>query len=155
MRTKPAISEPDVFQQLERLERAVYVPIVSGEAARWLASVTKAAQQVEKTVCEYYQSVHPQLYQQIADHDPEQMPRVQGLEQEDEEICKVLRDVVAFARKLHGASEQIEPDEHLISTATKELSDRLVGIILRIRKHETEVSTWHVEAMLRDRGAAD
>jgi hypothetical protein len=28
-------------------------------------------------------------------------------------------------------------------------------MVQRIRKHETEISTWHVEAMLRDRGPVD
>jgi len=149
------VTEKDVFERLERLERAVYVPMVPGEVAQWLEAVATAANEVEETACEYFRTVHPGIFRQIAEQDPEQNPRVQILEQEDEEICTCLRAFVEFAEKLHGAGAQVELDERLIAGATKELSDRAVAMVQRIRRHETEISTWHVEAMLRDRGAVD
>jgi hypothetical protein len=57
--------------------------------------------------------------------------------------------------KLSGASEHVEPDERKIAGALQELSDRVVALVQRVRKHETEISTWHTEAMLRDRGPVD
>lgn len=149
------LTEKEVFERLERLERAVYVPIVSGEAAQWLASVTQAIEQVEETACEYFRIVHTDLFEQIAEVDPEQNARVQSLDQEDDEICEHLRALVDFAKKLQNAGDIVEPDERRIATATKELSDRAVALVMRIRKHETEISTWHVEALVRDRGPVD
>jgi hypothetical protein len=149
------VTEKEVFQRLEQLERTVYVPIVPGEAAQWLETVVKAVKRVEETACEYFRTVHPELFGQIAEHDPEQMARVQSLEQEDEEIGACLHDVAELAEKQRSAANQVEPDERLIAGATEDLSDRAVALVQRIRRHETEISTWHVEALLRDRGAVD
>jgi hypothetical protein len=149
------VTEKDVFERLEQLERTVYVPIVSGEVTQWLDAVAKSVKRVEETVCGYFRAVHPALFEQITEYDPEQNSRVQALEGEDDEICACLHALVDFAEKLQGAGEFVEPDERLIANATKELSDRAVGLVLRIRKHETEISTWYVEAMMRDRGPVD
>jgi hypothetical protein len=155
MRTSQPLTEAYLFERLEALERAVNVPIVSGEVGNWLSSVLSAARDVEETTCGYYSSVHPDLFRQIVENDPGQNSRVQTLEQEDEEICNGLHEVVEFARKLDVAGDAVEPDERLIANATNELSERLISAILRVRKHETQISTWHVEAMLRDRGDVD
>jgi hypothetical protein len=149
------ITEKDVFERLAELERAVYVPVVSGEVTQWLDAVAKAIKQVEATACDYFRVVHPELYEQIAEQDPEQNSRVQTLEQEDDEICASLQALVDFAEKLQGVGNCVESDERRLANVTKELSDRAVGLVLRIRKHETEISTWHVEAMMRDRGPVD
>jgi hypothetical protein len=87
--------------------------------------------------------------------DPEQHPRVQALEQEDGEICASLRDVLDFSNSLRKAGDAVEPDERLLSNAIEELSEKVINIVLRIRKHETQLSTWHLEAMSRDRGTVD
>ncbi len=150
-----SVTEKDVFERLEQLERTVYVPIVSGEVTQWLDAVGKSIRRVEETVCGYFRAVHPALFEHITEYDPEQNSRVQTLEREDEEICAGLHALVEFSAKLQGAGDCVEPDERLIGNATKELSDRAVGLVLRIRKHETEISTWHMEAMLRDRGPVD
>jgi hypothetical protein len=153
--TEAHITEKDVFERLEQLERAVNVPIVPGEVTRWLGALTREAKLVEETACEYFRVVHTDLFEQISDHDPEQNARVQQLDGEDDEICASLHALVELAEKLHGAGDHVEPDERQISGATKELSDRAIALVLRIRKHETEISTWHVEAMMRDRGPVD
>jgi hypothetical protein len=155
VRVNSQLTEKDIFRRLEQLERAVNVPLVSGEVDRWLESVTASAQSAEATICEYYREVHPQLFQQIAELDPEQYPRVQKLEEGDEAICTSLRETVDLARKLQSSVSLVEPDERLLSKATKELTDRVIAVVLRTRKHETEISTWHVEAMIRDGGAGD
>jgi hypothetical protein len=149
------LTEKQVFRLLEQLERSVYVPLVSGEAARWLESVTAAAQAAQSTICEYYRQVHSQLFKQMAELDPEQFPRFQKLEEEDEAICASLQETVELATKLNTAADLAELDERLLSKATKELADRVIAVVLRARKHETEISTWHVEALVRDRGAVD
>ena len=149
------ITEKDVFEQLEKLERTVYVPIVSGEVTQWLDAVVKAIKSVDETACGYFRAVHPELYEQITEQDPEQNSRVQALEREDDEICASLQALVDFAEKLKGVGKCVEPDERRLANVNKELSDRAVGLVQRIRKHETEISTWHVEAMMRDRGPVD
>jgi hypothetical protein len=149
------LTEKDVFERLEQLERTVYVPIVSGEVAQWLDAVAKGIRRVEETTCEYFRVVHTDMFQQMAELDPEQNARVQALDQEDDKICADLHALVELAEKLQGAGDSVGPDERLIATATKELSDRTVAMVQRIRKHETEISTWHMEAMLRDRGPVD
>lgn len=149
------LTEKEVFQQLEHLERAIYVPVVSGEVTQWLTAVSEIAHETADTVCEYFQVVHTELYQQISDLDPEQNARVQALDHQDDEICAGLQALVQFAEKLRGAGDLVEPDERLMTGAIKELSDRAVNLVLQVRKHETEISTWHVEAMLRDRGPVD
>jgi hypothetical protein len=91
----------------------------------------------------------------MAEMDPEQNARVQMLDEEDDLICVDLHALGELADKLQAAGDAVEPDERLISTATRELSDRAVAIVQRMRKHETEISTWHVEALVRDRGPVD
>lgn len=149
------VTEKEVFARLEELERAVYVPIVSGEATQWLDAVAQAVKQVEETVCGFYRTAHPELLRQIAEQDPEQAPRVQALEQEDEDICAAVHAVVELAEKLQATSESIEPDERRMAGAAQELSDRSIAQVQRIRKHETVISTWFTEALLRDRGPVD
>jgi hypothetical protein len=153
--SQAAITEKDVFERLEQLERTVYVPIVPGEVTQWLGAVAEAVKRVEDIACEYFRVVHTDLFEQIADRDPEQNARVQDLDGEDDEICAGLRALVDFADKLHGAGDYVEPDERQIAGATKELSNRAAALVQRIRKHEAEISTWHMEAMLRDRGPVD
>jgi hypothetical protein len=149
------ITEKELFERLERLERAVYVPMVSGEVAQWLDAVTKGIRELEEATCDYYRVVHTDVFQQMTELDPEQNALMQVLGEEDDNICEDLHSLAVLAEKLQAAGDQVEPDERLIATATKELSDRTIAIILRIRKHETEISTWHVEAMVRDRGPVD
>jgi hypothetical protein len=149
------LTEKDVFQRLEQLECTVYVPIVSGEVAQWLESVAQGIRDLEEITCEYFRLVHTDLFKQMAEIDPEQNARMQSLDQEDDRICADLHALLELAEKLQGAGDYVEPDERLIATATKELSDRTVAMVQRIRKHETEISTWHVEAMMRDRGPVD
>jgi hypothetical protein len=148
-------TEKDVFERLEHLERTVYVPSVSGEVPQWLDAVSKAIHEAADTTCDYYRLVHTDLFKQMTELDPEQNARVQMLDQADDEICAGLHALGEFAEKLRGAGDLVEPDERLISGATQELAQRAVALVLRIRKHETEISTWHVEAMLRDRGPVD
>src|SRR5262245_37399550 len=128
LNTESHITEKDVFERLAKLERAIYVPMVAGEVTEWLGAVSRAAKKVAETTCEYFRVVHTDVFEQIAEHDPEQNARVQELDREDDEICASLHALVDFAEKLHGAGDCVEPDERLIVGAIKELSDRAVAL---------------------------
>ena len=95
------ITEKDVFERLEQLERAVYVPIVPGEVTQWLDALTREAKRVEETACEYFRVVHTELYRtNLRNRIRSRIRGCSSSDGEDDEICAGLHALVELGRKV-------------------------------------------------------
>jgi hypothetical protein len=85
----------------------------------------------------------------------ELLPKVEQLQAEDKAIleeCDALDQMVA---RTTSHAPKLEPDEEKARQHTKVLTDAGIALVTRVRKQETALQTWYVEAFNRDRGAVD
>jgi hypothetical protein len=130
-------------------------PVVSGELAEWIDTVSKSW--VEASAQVHYQVKHrnPRQYEQIAKEDPELLPRIEQLQAED---AAIEEDRERLGNTVHRTAQHVprmEPDEEKARHHTKKLIDEGLTFIARVRKQATAIQTWFVEAFNRDRGAVD
>jgi hypothetical protein len=148
-------SQQELKTALDRLETCLDTPMMSGELVDWVDALLNAWSDSTLRVEQHLRELHPRLYQQISNQDPELLPRTDKLQAEDAEIAQ---DRETFDRSLHHFSEhapKFEPDEEKIASLSKSLVDKGIALVNRVRKQEVAVQTWFVEAFTRDRGVAD
>lgn len=141
-------------ESLQSFETNLVTPVVPGELATWIAAVRASCEHVGEAL-RAEQTAHKSMFDEMRKQDPELLPRVEDLRQEDEEIRGVfdslLRKISALARL---PAEQVENrpagDEQI-----SHVSEQGLALIRRVRTQEAAVSTWHMEAFQRDRGLGD
>jgi hypothetical protein len=140
---------------LDRFETCLDTPVMAGELIGWVDALQAAWSDFTIHVRQHLVELHPRLYQQIANQDPELLPRTEKLRAEDAEIAQE-RDT--YDRLLHHFAEhapKFEPDEEKIASQATSLVDKGIALVNRVRKQEVAVQTWFVEAFTRDCGVAD
>jgi len=155
MVTTHAEPELELKASLDRFETRLNTPMIAGELIGWADALQGEWSDFTAHVRQHLAELHPQLYQQISAEDPELLPRTEKLRAEDAEI---VNDSEVFDRLLHHFADhapRFEPDEEKIANHTKSLVDKGVALVNRVRKQETAVQTWFIEAFTRDRGVAD
>jgi len=150
-------TEPELELQasLARFETCLETPVVAGELIGWTDALQGAWSGLSAQVRQHLTELHPRLYQQISNQDPELLPRTEKLQAEDTGIAQ---DRAVFDRLLQHFVEhtpRFEPDEEKIANHTRSLVSKGIALVNRVRKQEVAVQTWFVEAFTRDRGVAD
>jgi hypothetical protein len=140
---------------LTKLETALGTPVLAGELTDWVQSVRKELGKCVNTLCGALAQAHGQQYADILQQDLEMARQVEQLKQED---AAILEDVKRFGEELDCLAVVAKAVGRHESQA-QEMTDRTVqsGLMLvaRIRKQETAITTWLVEAYQRDRGIVD
>ena len=147
--------ESELKAALEVLETSIATPIVPGELATWLADLQHAWAEAAAQVHFHVKHLHPRQFEEIAEQDPELLPRIELLKAEDaaiEEERGKLNDRVV---RLVEHAPQIEPDEEKVKSHLKGVIDDATALIVRVRKQTVALQTWYMEAFNRDRGAVD
>jgi len=139
---------------LNRFETQLETPVVPGELPAWLQSL-------ERTLTK----LNPLLYTRIAEHqlqfdemakqDPGLIPRVEQLSGEDPGILAEAGQQLKMISPLVRHSDKLERDVAHSANALERSVQRGLKLVIRIRKQETAISTWYMEAFDRDRGVAD
>jgi hypothetical protein len=148
-------SEAAFKTALDAFDRSLVRPIISGELPAWVLEVQETWREAAGQIYYQIKQSHPRQYEEIAQQDPELLPRVDLLKREDaaiEEQCeKINESVVRVAEHI----PKLEPDEEKAQKYTKALVDDGLAFTVRIRKQVVAVQTWYIEAFNRDRGAVD
>lgn len=147
--------ELELKASLARFETCLDTPMMAGELVEWVGELQGTWTDFATQVRQHLAELHPRLYQQISNQDPELLPRTEKLQAED---AGIEEDCDAFDRLLHRFAEHapsFEPDEEKIANHAKSLVDEGIALVSRVRKQEVGVQTWFVEAFTRDCGVAD
>jgi hypothetical protein len=148
-------SEEDLKLALSEFETSLGTPIISGELADWVDAVKKTWNEASAQVHYYLKHLHPRQFEQIGNEDPELLPRVEQLQAEDAAIEGAREKLGATVKRTAEHVPKLEPDEDKAQQHIKKLIDEGLAFIARVRKHETAIQTWYIEAFTRDRGAVD
>src|SRR5437870_2463053 len=81
---------------LANFETALLTPIVSGELATWIEELQTGWSEASAQIHYHIKHLHPRQYDEIAQQDPELLPRVELLKAEDEAI-EQQREQIASA----------------------------------------------------------
>jgi len=140
---------------VDEFERCLLSPVISGELPAWVDEVQAAWSEAAAQIHFQAKHLHPQQYEEIANQDPELLPRIDLLKAEDatiEEQCQKIQQAVI---RVAQHAPMLEPDEEKAQKHTKGLIEKGLAYIARVRKQDIAVRSWYVEAFDRDIGAVD
>jgi hypothetical protein len=148
-------SEEDLKLALSEFETNLGTPVVSGELAEWIDAVKKTWDEASAQIHYHLKHLHPRQFEQIGSEDPELLPRVEQLQVEDAAIEDEREKLSTTVKRSAEHVPKLEPDEDKAQQHIKKLIEEGIAFIARVRKHETAIQTWYVEAFTRDRGTVD
>lgn len=144
-----------VIDALERFEVCLQTPLVSGEMENWAWALRDAYHELVPALNDHLRTVHQPMLKQIAIEDPELLCHTEEMKRIDQETLETINRLRQWIEQLPDLAEQIEPDEKRLEEHIGSLIHDGLELVMHIRKQETVLSTWHQEAMLRDRGNGD
>ena len=140
---------------LDRLEQCMETPVVPGHLGSWLRSCRDLWVDVECALQQRIDEGHADLLAEIAAQDPELLPRVEQLLEEDIVLLKKSRQLRNDADWLAAGCRQEHANQQKIDDQLQRFTKESLEWVLRIRAQETAIVTWYQEAFNRDRGVAD
>lgn len=146
---------PQMSAAVERFESCLEEPVVPGELPEWAANAYAACEAVAPHLRHEIDQVHPKLFREIQQEDPSLGTRIEELRQADTELTQRLSDVDHALSELRSAASIAEPDESRIEAQLDAAVKSGLDFVIALRKQETAIATWYVEAFQRDRGVAD
>jgi sulfite reductase alpha subunit-like flavoprotein len=150
-----ADSNPQLTAALESLEKRLETPIVPGELSSWVDQAVSALDEVSQLLKRHITENHPKQLNEILVQDKGLAARVEQLQEADIALVEQLVEVRRIADVLRANSERLEPDEAPAEDLNQALVDQGLQLIIEIRKQESAISTWYLEAFHRDRGVVD
>jgi len=142
-------------EALATLEKCLETPVVPGELPEWAERAQAACRDVESHLKREIDEVHPEMFRQIRGEDPGLAPRVDDLREEDKNLLEKMGRVASYLDRLRPAAGAVEPEENRMEEYVQKAVDAGLELVLAVRKQETAISTWYMEALERDRGRAD
>ena len=155
MQNPAADTAQEFHDVLEGLESALEAPVVPGEMESWIRTVQEAWEPVADRLHIEMEVHHPEQLDEIAKQDDEMLPQVEKLREEDRLIMEQFEEVGQWLTQLVERAPKLEPHEQRADQAVQQLVDNGIDLVVRIRKQESALKTWFVEAFNRDRGIAD
>jgi hypothetical protein len=140
---------------VDELETIVVTPIMSGDIAIWITALQQTWKEAAAQI--HYEAKHerPRQYEEIANQDPELLPRIEILRSEDAAIEEERERLNHAVSRIADHTAQLEPDEERAARLIARVAEELTAFIARVRKQNVVVQTWYVEAFSRDHGAVD
>jgi hypothetical protein len=140
---------------LDKLEQCMETPVVPGNLETWLGSCRDYWVDVESALQLRIDEGHAEILSEIASQDPELLPRVELLLQEDIVLLKKARQLRNDADWLAAGCRQDHANQTKIDEQLQLFTKDSLEWVLRIRAQETAIVTWYQEAFNRDRGTGD
>jgi transcriptional regulator of aromatic amino acid metabolism len=155
MATPTSTNRKRLEEALDAVEAALEKPVVPGELQSWLENASAAFSNLEAPLRDRIAETHSKQFTEISEQDTEMLQRVERLREED---VKLLEQYNRLARQVAGIDFKLEED-HQTETRLDPIVDRMADhglkLVIDIRKQESAITTWYVEAFQRDRGIAD
>lgn len=140
---------------LERLERQLQLPQISGELTSWTDGVHDLIQHLGEHLRFTLQQDHPKTYKEILKNNTELASKVEQMKTEDGEILKCYEHVLAEVQDLDRLTDDDERDEKKFEPKRLRLVENGLAFVLRVRKQRLAASTWMGESLRRETGAGD
>jgi hypothetical protein len=144
-----------LHESLDRLETCLETPVVPGELPGWCDDAEHACMEVKSHLSREVAEIHPPLFEQIQAEDPALAPRVEEMCEIDKQLLTEVEQVAAYLDRLTEIAGEIEPDEAKVDEHVQRAVDRGLQLVLSVRKQDTALTTWYMEALDRDRGTVD
>lgn len=138
-----------------RLEAALLAPVVSGELKQWTEAVAESSQAFGSRWIAFVNSVLHQQYVQIAKTDPNLLPRVDQMIQEDRHLLADFGQFQSSVDDLAVRADQVRKNEGKAAEERSRVEKDGIDLILRIKKQQAAATTWFNEANYRDLGTGD
>jgi septal ring factor EnvC (AmiA/AmiB activator) len=149
-------SRDEAFQEaLHAFESASAIPIVEGEMEGWITEVKASFEHLESLLLERTRCVHSDEFAQILRQDPALQPRIEEMHAENDALLEQGARLRERIEALKPAVRRVEPDEKKIEDVVSQFVEDALAFVVRVRKQESAVRTWLVEAYTRDRGVGD
>jgi len=148
-------TESDYTSKLEKFERCLETPIVSGDLVAWFEAAKEASQEAQEAYREAVCEDHAEMLDEILEQDAALGPRVEELKTEQEQLLDRWSEFQKQLDAGHRAAKRSEPNEAKLQEPLDDLTERGLRLVISLRKQETALRTWHTEALHRDRGIAD
>lgn len=140
---------------LERFEVCLETPLVPGEMEGWAESLRNAYHELAPVLRHHLSTVHYPMLKQIATEDPELLCHTEEMKRADHATLETFGRLQQWIEQLPDVAAKIEPNEKRLEEHIGSLIHDGLELVMHIRKQETVLSTWHQEAMFRDRGTVD
>lgn len=150
-----ALQEQGFRDALAVLETSLSTPLVSGDMVEWARCADRAIRDFMYRWLERRDVCHREQLAQIGSEDPELLPRVTQLADEDDQITAEGQRLTEVIGRLALRAAAVEPQENKLSTEVGRVADEGLAWLTRIRRHEVALQTWQCEASYRDRGVGD
>lgn len=147
--------DEELLEHLESLESSLGVPLVPGELRQWLETVQSELESTERVLRTCIDSKHSKEFQQIGSEDPGLFGRVREMEQTDQENLQRSAVLLARLAKLKPLADAVGADEKQIEKPIENVVKHGLEFVTQVRKQETVIDTWLMEAYDRDRGFGD
>lgn len=144
-----------VSDALDRFEVCLETPLVSGEMENWAGALRAAYRELSPVLSDHLRTVHRPMLKQIATEDPELLCHTEEMKRADLATLETFDRLRQWIEQLPNDAENIEPDEKRLEVHFGNIIHDGLEFVMHVRKQETVLSTWHQEAMFRDRGNGD
>jgi hypothetical protein len=145
-------------QKLEKgtnaLESAIEVTRVPGELGEWVTGVSRALNNIYEILTDHVLPQHQRDFAEILANDIALKPRVDELSAVDHELCQQVNTALEVAANIENILARSDGQVEAGGRADA-LFEQCVLLVIRLRKQESDVSSWFVEALQRDRGVVD
>ncbi|QDT50703.1 hypothetical protein Pan258_47830 [Symmachiella dynata] len=145
----------ELLEHLESLERSLDVPLVPGELGQWLETVQSQLESTVRVLRTCIESKHSKEFQQIGSEDPGLFGRVREMQQTDQENLQRSAVLLAKLAKLKPLADAVGADEKQLEKPIENVVKHGLEFVTEVRKQETVIDTWLLEAYDRDRGVGD
>jgi hypothetical protein len=140
---------------LSRLETALGTPVISGELTDWVQAVRKDFEAVRGALRAEFHEGHRQQFANIMQQDLELARRVEQLKEEDQTLLLQMAKWGEELDRLASIAAAIGRDENRAGEYTQGVVEAGLMFIAHVRKQETAITTWLMEAFQRDQGTVD
>jgi hypothetical protein len=145
----------DLKVALDTFEESMLTPLVSGDVPQWAENVQSTWAEASAQIHDLLAELHPKQYEEMAANDPELLPRIEVLKQEDCELERQREELGQMIGRVTERAPELEPDEGKAARHAEKLVEAGIQFIARVRKQRVALQTWFAEAFTRDRGAVD
>jgi hypothetical protein len=147
-------AQRSLLDALEAFELQVAAPVIAGELGDWFVSVQKTWEAARPEIRQMLDSHHDQ-FDEMANQDPEMLPRVAELKATDEGILAGVAKLDEEITRLVPTADLPNLKEVESRDVAKDLAGDGATLAALVRKQAVAVEAWFVEAFNRDRGVVD
>lgn len=147
--------ERDLKAAIEGVETCLLTPLVSGELEAWSQGLQQNWARLMLELERHVLGMHRQQFKNIASQDTGLLNRVAQLASEDSAIMGEAEVLGRLIAKLAIEGDPLEPKEIKAREDVKEVAERGISLLTRIRAQEVAIAVWLSEALNRDDGVGD